>query len=236
MSKFLKCIFAAMLFSFASMANAILINFADIANGNLGTSQYDWTNVSGGEAGYDSIVFRFDMNFGPDLVLTITGNDETGSAFAYLDSTSGGRIGGLGVCPLLTNSMQCNPSSDDNVRADEMLTFTFTIAGVEVDIEDFTMTVNNNHGGGITEGHSLSLSDGVWDLNNTDLGFTTQSHLFGTDNEYTAAYNNGEFYIETIEFTLPERNPPQQVPEPANLVLMTLALFGLIVARRRAKS
>ena len=60
---------------------------------------------------------------GLDVTFTATGGS------AYFDDVSGGRDGGLGVCTTLTASAQCNPSSDDNISANEAVFLTFANSG-----------------------------------------------------------------------------------------------------------
>ena len=59
------------------------------------------------------------MNFTSGLSITATKN--TSDDFAYLDKDAAG----LCVFGDITSSLQCAPSSDDNITSREFLTFTF---------------------------------------------------------------------------------------------------------------
>ena len=210
-------------FAFAApIAQAgLMVNFADLANGNTATS--NGTGATG-EAGHQPYEYTWGT-----VVLTVRGWETNGASadtesYAYLDSTSGGRVGGMGVCTTLSGT-QCSPSSDDNVSPGEYLTLSFND---DVYLEN--LAFNNNHDGGfasssvLIDGISTGMTDGFGPTT-IDSGWTLLAgqilKLEFVDGG-TGASNH--FYLESLSV---------DVPEPSVLALLGLGLVGIGFARRR---
>ena len=163
------------------------------------------------------------INFGGLDVTFSAGPGGLGSDFAYFDDLSGGRPAGLGVCTNLTATMQCTPSNDDNVHADESVTLAFrpvvSLSNLEFyDAEHFLL-----------DSASLFLEiavDGVSEVYSFAEAiaqtFVGRTFTFaGIDEQDGGA----PFYISSVEAT--------PVPVPAAGLLLLGALGGLGFARRR---
>lgn len=222
--KLLSGAFAVLLVSALSVvapsAEAAVFKFADVADGG----PVSWTSVTGtGEAGYASFMMTVG---GITVTATASNMSGAGSPFVYLDSKSGGRPAGMGVCQTLTGSAQCTPSGDDNITTGEILTLAFsttvTLDGASFrDADHFAsfaagdqFQFDDGSGGGF--GAVAFASDGVW----TPAGISGTTFKFKYDNE--------QFYIETLTAT--------GVPEPATLGLLGFGLLAAAGMRRRRRS
>lgn len=164
------------------------------------------------------------------------------SPFAYLDSNSAG----AGVCKVLSGS-QCDPSSDDNVTAGEVLAVSFDVA-VKVNALSFRGEGHpNDPDFDPGEVFALSFDDGAsWktdeDLinakngvysafDNTDPGFNDLP--VGT--RMLLAFRNEQFYLSAMDVTI-QQEVNTEVPLPAGLVLLLSGLGALagLGARRAA--
>ncbi|MDG1732481.1 MAG: PEP-CTERM sorting domain-containing protein [Thalassotalea sp.] len=245
MKNWLKIFSISILFSISGFANAVLIDFAALADGtynsDTGVYYFDgYTMGTNNEQGFDVFTITFD---GTDIVLKITAE----GGYAYLDKSNSKGLGGLGVCTNLTDSMQCNPSNDDNVSLDESLMFSFVLDGYEVYVDDFMITVNDNHDDGIKGDDNIDLTwmddGGAFNLEEFNPSQGTTYTYAGLGKKYTTAYDSGTFYIESIyfniggfssrcveEFCEPDDEP---VPEPSSLGI--LALCAILIAARKKK-
>lgn len=228
---------APLLLLSASAAHALVAyNFAEMANttpGERGFSTYTLFSTAPGET------FTLDIT-GSE---TNPGNDGDPNTYAYLDSTSGGYIGGLGVCGKLSTNHQCVPSSDDNVTVDETLMFEFTGLAAD-DLLTVSIYVNNNHDNGLNSDAGEGPNSDKIEVNGTDVGIADTgksnnafAYLLGTfnvtagNNALNLAYSNEQFYVSAMEIVKAPGGPG--VPEPATLLLTSLGLFGIGYQRRR---
>jgi len=208
-----KLALAAALSLAAFSANATIINFADMGN-NPAPPNPD-------QGGYQPLVIHAADN----LDITINGYNANGSAFAYLDS----KTGGLGVCGVLDKNLQCNPSNDDNVEPGESLTFDFTdhstgaprLTGIN------SISFNNNHDGGFWKGDKIDINGMPVDVSTPAGAHVTHTVLdpfSGTAvSSFTVAYNNVQFYVDQID-----------VPEPSIIALLGLGLIGVGAFSRKS--
>jgi len=215
-----------------SVASAATFNFADMAS-EPGDPNYF------GEMGFSTLTVTVD-----GITVNATGTDNAdyltyladpgsyagslNNYSAYLDGISSGRKAGLGVCKVLTSGDQCDPSSDDNATAGEVLILDF---GQELTIsdlffrdaqhftfpdnttEDFSLFIDGSFVGIFTYGSPLLSS-----FTGTEFAFAADDF---SDGRFVA--DNDQFYISNVS----------AVPLPAAVWLLGSALGGLGFMRRR---
>ena len=166
------------------------------------------------------------LNFGD---LNVYGYKNGVEANAYLDS---GVKAGIGVCGKLLSEQQgtnwCNPASDDNLQANEVLKFVFD-AAKKVSV----VGINGPHISANGEWVRIWTDTQGWDLlqvasDKITLGFyLTTLKVFGTMTGAMAEkYGRGtttDLYVAGIN----------EVPIPAAVWLFGSALLGLTGLRRR---
>ncbi len=210
-------------------ANALVIDFAGMADGGLGASAY-------GEGGGQPIKLdsRYQTSLGSLFIdaygYTIAG-DTLVPQQAYLDESWDGRPAGMGVCQ---TEGGCAGNSDDNVTNNEVLELHFN---KEVTITGITF-VNGHHDPSFNEYAEFGLSVGshssaiysYFDLTETfdALSFTSGAGYSGTDflfsNTNRANEDKYVYYVKAMTI--------KQVPEPGLLLLVLTGLVGVIAARR----
>jgi hypothetical protein len=166
------------------------------------------------------------LNFGD---LNVYGYKNGAEANAYLDS---GVKAGIGVCGKLLSEQQgtnwCNPASDDNLQANEVLKFVFD-AAKKVSV----VGINGPHISANGQWVRIWTDTQGWDLlqvasDKITLGFyLTTLKVFGTMTGAMAEkYGRGtttDLYVAGIN----------EVPIPAAVWLFGSALLGLTGLRRR---
>jgi hypothetical protein len=166
------------------------------------------------------------LNFGD---LNVYGYKNGAEANAYLDS---GVKAGIGVCGKLLSEQQgtnwCNPASDDNLQANEVLKFVFD-AAKKVSV----VGINGPHISANGQWVRIWTDTQGWDLlqvasDKITLGFyLTTLKVFGTMTGAMAEkYGRGtttDLYVAGIN----------EVPIPAAVWLFGSALLGLAGLRRR---
>jgi len=166
------------------------------------------------------------LNFGD---LNVYGYKNGAEANAYLDS---GVKAGIGVCGKLLSEQQgtnwCNPASDDNLQANEVLKFVF-VAAKKVSV----VGINGPHISANGQWVRIWTDTQGWDLlqvasDKITLGFyLTTLKVFGTMTGAMAEkYGRGtttDLYVAGIN----------EVPIPAAVWLFGSALLGLTGLRRR---
>jgi len=144
--------------------------------------------------------------------------------YAYLDSGTAG----LGVCTVITPGDQCDPSSDDNVTADEVLILSFNTEVTISDLffrdadhnpiaagsgTDFSLFIDGSFAGTFEYGSPLAAS-----FTGTQFAFSSDDY---TDNGFIN--DQDQFYISNVS----------AVPVPAAVWLLGSALGGLGFMRRK---
>ena len=192
---------------FGHSANATIVyDFAALASGNEGA--FTSTTIGG---------------------ITLSGSAESqdgnSTYTAYLDDVSGGLEAGLGVCKVLDNEGDCDPSSDDNLLGIELLALTFS---EEVWIADIYFR-NADHGTTFDRGADFEVSiDGgafvSYTLENMfSAGFTGTTFEFIADD--IVSNDGDQLYINKLIVN---------TPEPGTLIMMIIGLGLLGLSRRKS--
>ncbi len=222
-AKFIAALLPVCAVAFAMSAQAITIDFADIAeNGPVGEGAIGgpygvYSNPLNGAQG-------FPIN---DLVITANAGN-----YAYLDEYSGGKRGGLGACTVITSGGQCNPTSDDNVSFGEEITIALQGGGVfNWEVTEFRDADHNATASNKTLLVSVNFGIPIQTTFGAQLGFmyeeiTSITYAFGGS-------NSAEFYIAKAGIEKIETEGDATVPAPSALVLFGPAVFGFAVIRRR---
>ena len=215
----------AAILAFSTSAHAVVIDFAQYANDN--------GEASVGEAKAASYAnpLPTDANVPvAGLLLSATGG------VPYLDASSGGKRGGLGVCDTTSSSAQCTPSSDDNVTSGEMITISLT-GGRSFDFQ-VTEFRNGGHSDISTSTSNLFVEIGgggqvetsfANEVATTYLDITSITFTFGGDSP-------DQFYISAVDLiyiSAVDLTPETSVSEPGTLAIFGLGLAGLGYMRRR---
>ncbi len=220
-----QVIAATILCCASATANAVIIDFINMADGAFG------------ESAWNPLTLSF-AGFSVDITATATApTDDDNSQYAYLDTRNNKGPAGLGVCKDLINdpgdaggpnpgssTNVCSPSSDDNVTFGESLHFVFT-----EDVVIDNLWFNNNHDGGFNP--LVDLIDIQGAPTSVDTGYAGGPNGIGpfpvlnAGSMFDVRFNNQQFYISAMEV--------RGVPEPGTLALLVAGLLGLSIMRRQ---
>jgi hypothetical protein len=243
----------------ASGAQAIVIDFVDLAEASNGLGESAWGPLAITDGGFTTSITAKN---------TVTGD----AAWAYLDY----RHAGLGVCKKLIgqadaavqggagdtdqgntaragkSSNICNPASDDNTTVSEELMFVF-----DQDVIINKIWLNNTHdpspsgqildpetvlvngestvvrGNGYAEGNAYNDQG---NLNANESNFLG-GYRVAANTIFSIGYGGDmgeEFYISGVDIELDGGGT--NVPAPGTLILVGSAIFGLGLGRRRKHS
>ena len=251
MNTITKSLIAGVLSLTAVSANAVVIDFAAIANGFGGNAEYGVADATYkvGTSANGSTVWDLGM-IDSDLAgieLAIYGMDQSGSFQSqyegYLDS---GSYNGLGVCKGVSgtptaqkrdNECLVNGSFDDNVTVNENLGLIFltnttydannVLTSWDYAVRNYTFAFNGNHAA-IDENDTLQFfagNGGFGATSATTFGALQAGPLTGSSFIFgydTNGLSASEFYLGSVV-----------VPEPGPLALLGLGLIGLYAAGRK---
>ena len=251
MIKLNKLLSAAALFACAGTAQAVIIDFVDLAENSLG------------ESAWSKLIIPT-----TDFTLEITGENSNGSAFAYLDYGHAG----LGVCGAVFNDGNgspkvglqhagsranvCNPGSDDNVTTGEILSFAFdadviiekiwfnnthdadrTIDASDLVVIEGTPEQGPGNGYAPTSSQYNTFANYDSDVDNF-LGQYFVNIFSTTPRTFSIGFNNQQFYVSGLQVALSPfavGSSVETVPVSGVLSLLGLGLFALGFSRRAIK-
>jgi len=222
----IKLISAAMVATalMAAPAAATTIDFADYAD-TYGEQGY----ANGSVITIDGIDVRLSAG-----TMTIAGGVVGNTYSAYLDASSGGQRGGLGVCKALDMNNQCMDASDDSIDGDsdpEAVNIAFQ--GLSFDFEGIEFR----------DGEHNLINDSMGQLYYA-IGFEGGSNtgrVLATFSEVVALFTSGLYDVQWMNFAFVDTEfyvaslNVSDVPVPAALPLLLSGLGGLGFAARRRK-
>lgn len=240
MKKYLIPLIAAAFLGFTSFANAAFYDFTREGNDLERGYATFVSGVTGFEAG---VTGGNPMALGLTITASSTIDDQDpfaigvpdDQAFVYMDGTTSGGPGGLGVCGDLRANQTCEPNGDDNQMPGETISITSTIAGTGIT----GLTFTGDHGD-IVDGTILKLTlDGTLqaDIDLFLLGATNNLTFLAlssaaTSLSYEITGSGAQIYLSSLTTDFITTST---VPVPAAAWLFGTALIGFVGMSRRRK-
>ncbi len=219
---------ATVALSSAAAGHAATFDFGLLADGNEGTWDSRATNASIAGGAFDGALNTFTVD-GISVVATASNAGTTATSFAYLDSKSGGKLAGLGVCSsTITAAFQCGTASDDNTGlagdvstgAFESVTLSFN---KDVSITDLLLRDRDHN---VLRAGFIGINGLTFNIASSLLSDLGVSNVF----TFSRIANGVDFYVNTAVVA------PVPLPMTLPLALAAIGALGMVGRRRAANA